>query len=125
VSDELVKLTRTLQVVARDLDSQATENRERGYDCAAKAFTDEAEAVREAAALIAAQAAEIEEFRFTVRRLTQAISRAVDDLETVGNDYPGSSCQQWCSERAAAAWAQIAGAEAALAPANKETNDGR
>lgn len=27
---------------------------------------------------------------------------AADWLEQVGNDYPGSSCQQWCSERATA-----------------------
>lgn len=33
-----------------------------------------------------------------------ALLQARNDLLEVGNDYPGSSCQQWCAERAANAW---------------------
>ena len=36
--------------------------------------------------------------------LVEALVRAKNDLLEVGNDYPGSSCQKWCTERAAAAW---------------------
>jgi hypothetical protein len=37
----------------------------------------------------------------------EALRQAVQDLLTVGNDYPGSSCQQWCTERARAAWSVL------------------
>lgn len=40
--------------------------------------------------------------RRRVERLTAALTQAADDLETVGNDYPGSSCQTWCAAKAAA-----------------------
>ena len=42
-------------------------------------------------------------------RLKAALSQAAQDLETVGNDYPGSSCWQWCAERAGVARAALSG----------------
>lgn len=42
-------------------------------------------------------------------RLKAALSQAAQDLETVGNDYPGSSCWQWCAERASVARAALSG----------------
>ena len=42
--------------------------------------------------------------RQEVERLREALATAKNDLLTVGNDYPGSSCQKWCTERALAAW---------------------
>lgn len=36
--------------------------------------------------------------------VVEALRQARDDLLAVGNDYPGSSCQKWCTERAKAAW---------------------
>ena len=48
-------------------------------------------------------------------RLNAALRQAAQDLETVGNDYPGSSCWQWCAGRAAVA-------RAALTP--QESTDG-
>ncbi len=42
-------------------------------------------------------------------RLKAALSQATQDLETVGNDYPGSSCWQWCAERASVARAALSG----------------
>lgn len=36
--------------------------------------------------------------------LVEALVAAKNDLLAVGNDYPGSSCQKWCAERALAAW---------------------
>ena len=36
----------------------------------------------------------------TIARLRAALRLAADDLQTVGDDYPGSSCQKWCRERA-------------------------
>ena len=39
--------------------------------------------------------------------LVDALVRAKNDLLEVGNDYPGSSCQKWCTERAAAAWSVL------------------
>jgi hypothetical protein len=34
--------------------------------------------------------------------MRERVLRAAAWLEEVGNDYPGSSCQQWCKERAEA-----------------------
>jgi len=39
--------------------------------------------------------------------LVGALVHARNDLLEVGNDYPGSSCQKWCTERATAAWGAI------------------
>lgn len=42
-------------------------------------------------------------------RLEAALNRAVDALRTVGNDYPGSSCQLFCHEEAESALQIAAG----------------
>lgn len=39
--------------------------------------------------------------------LVAALYEARNDLLEVGNDYPGSSCQKWCTERAASAWSAL------------------
>ena len=36
--------------------------------------------------------------------LREALRRARDYLLEVGNDYPGSSCQKWCAEKATEIW---------------------
>ncbi|WDA37826.1 hypothetical protein [Sphingobium sp. YC-XJ3] len=36
--------------------------------------------------------------------LRKALKEARDALLTVGNDYPGSSCQRWCTDKARDAW---------------------
>lgn len=36
-------------------------------------------------------------------RVKMALEQGIADLRTVGDDYPGSSCHQWCHERADAA----------------------
>lgn len=38
-----------------------------------------------------------------IDRLEKALAHAVEALRTVGNDYPGSSCQQWCNQMAESA----------------------
>jgi hypothetical protein len=35
-----------------------------------------------------------------IERFRAALKKAATDLQTVGDDYPGSSCQQWCRSRA-------------------------
>lgn len=37
-----------------------------------------------------------------VAELEAALRQAIEDLRTVGNDYPGSSCQIWCTQAAKA-----------------------
>ena len=61
---------------------------------------------RQAAATAEARLAAVEAER---DRLKAALSQAAQDLETVGNDYPGSSCWQWCAERAGVARAALSG----------------
>ena len=39
--------------------------------------------------------------------LRKALRGARDALLTVGNDYPGSSCQQWCADKARETWNAI------------------
>jgi len=51
-----------------------------------------------------AQAAVVTALQAENERLREALGNARTDLLEVGNDYPGSSCQKWCTERAAAAW---------------------
>jgi len=43
-----------------------------------------------------------------VARLEEALKQAAEDLQLVGDDYPGSSCHKWCSESAATARAALA-----------------
>jgi hypothetical protein len=44
-----------------------------------------------------------------LERLERALTSACDALRTVGDDYPGSSCQQWCHAAANEALAIAAG----------------
>lgn len=60
-----------------------------------------AELTRLRASLSAAQA--------EVERLRGALRAAAEDLRTVGDDYPGSSCCEWCNTRADVAVAALAG----------------
>jgi hypothetical protein len=123
VSDELVKLTRTLQIVARDIDAESMGSRERGFDLAAKEYAAEAAAVREAAALIESQAAEIAELERAMRELLCHVgngsvlmrSEMIADADTCSSNMEHN-------EQIRDA---IKEARAALAPASKETNDGR
>jgi len=45
-------------------------------------------------------------------RLIEAAQAASDWLREVGDDYPGSSCQKWCRERAAITEGVLASLEA-------------
>ena len=56
----------------------------------------------EAADLIETQAREIE-------RLREANGILEDGLQEVGDDYPGSSCQEWCQHQIKQARAALAG----------------
>lgn len=58
------------------------------------AVQDLAEAGREWESACMRQAAE------AIDRLRRQVRRAAEHLRTVGNDYPGSSCQAWCEARA-------------------------
>lgn len=40
-------------------------------------------------------------------QLREALGRARDYLLEVGNDYPGSSCQKWCTEKAMEVWNSV------------------
>ncbi len=40
-------------------------------------------------------------------QMVDGLVKARNDLLAVANDYPGSSCQKWCTERAAQAWAVL------------------
>lgn len=40
-------------------------------------------------------------------KLRQALRKARDYLLEVGNDYPGSSCQKWCTEKAQEVWNSV------------------
>lgn len=39
--------------------------------------------------------------------LVEAMEILISDIKTVGNDYPGSSCESWCLEKAAVAQAVL------------------
>ena len=52
--------------------------------------------------LIETQAREIE-------RLREAVGILEDGLQEVGDDYPGSSCQEWCQHQIKQARAALAG----------------
>jgi hypothetical protein len=52
-----------------------------------------------------------------IERLETALAYACDALRTVGNDYPGSSCCDWCHAKADEAAALAAGTQSA------ETNE--
>ena len=67
----------------------------------------ESETVGQAFHLIETQAREIE-------RLREAVGILEDGLQEVGDDYPGSSCQEWCQY-------QINQARAALATARENS----
>jgi hypothetical protein len=53
--------------------------------------------------------------------LQDALRQAAMDLRTVGDDYPGSSCQAWCHERAALCDAALPQDTASPPPAPRRT----
>lgn len=57
-------------------------------------------------------------------RVLMALEQAIADLREVGNDYPGSSCQQWCNERADEAAKAIPPRSVRIRPGTKVTVTG-
>lgn len=58
-----------------------------------------------------AQAAEIERLTAEIERLRAANGILEDGLQEVGDDYPGSSCQEWCQHQIKMARAALGEAE--------------
>ena len=46
--------------------------------------------------------------RAHITRIEAALRQCADDLQEVGDDYPGSSCQMWCRQKANDARAALA-----------------
>ena len=82
-------------------------NKYEGYDELALAKVP-VTVLRAAAMIVNGKAFEplVEKMRDTAgdAELRKALRDARDALLAVGNDYPGSSCQQWCTDKAREAW---------------------
>lgn len=55
---------------------------------------------KRAATELRARAERIAALEKLAGQMAEALEFAADDLRTVGDDYPGSSCHKWCHERA-------------------------
>ena len=66
-------------------------------------------ALRNAVPAILAMADENAALKAEVARLREANGILEDGLQEVGDDYPGSSCQEWCQQQVRAARAALAG----------------
>lgn len=51
------------------------------------------------ASIAAVYAPRISELEAEVERLREAVGILEDGLQEVGDDYPGSSCQEWCQHQ--------------------------
>lgn len=68
-------------------------------------------ALRNAVPAILAMADENAALKAEVARLREANGILEDGLQEVGDDYPGSSCQEWCQQQVRAARAALAGGD--------------
>lgn len=62
-------------------------------------------------ARILALEAEIAAMKHDIERLREANGILEDGLQEVGDDYPGSSCQQWCQHQIKQARAALEGTQ--------------
>ena len=94
-ADEIERLARLLEVLQAEDDGTYSGDL-RTAMCAADQPDDALPPLPDAA-----DADPVRFYRQLSAAYSQRLARAVAYLREVGNDYPGSSCQQWCLQRAA------------------------